>query len=370
MGDQHSDKVYKPTGISNYEISNYGKIRNADGRHLLYRYYQNGYERVSLHCRPKHKSVMIHILIAKAFIPNPDNLPVVDHINSNRSDNRVENLRWSTYSDNAKQGKCSGIKVGVYDNQNKQPENLVREFKNFASVAEQFKIDYQSIFAFEKQNKPLEYQGKLVWLKRLSENAKPRYVDCLEEGVWREIDGFPLYKVNNKGDVANSKTLRLLNPTNDDGYLKVNIVHNNGKYYQKPVHRLVAQQFIPNASPEITTIINHKDGVRSNNHIDNLEWTTYSENTIHSIRQLGKKYKGRPVCQLDTNGVIIARYDSIAEAARKLAASPASICGALKGYRKTSCGFKWQYDDIKERPSKRQKLETSSDDESEKIPSH
>lgn len=65
---------------------------------------------------------------------------------------------------------------------------------------------------------------------------------------------------------------------NNGGYLKINI--GNGK--QKYVHRVVAEAFIPN--PENKPCVNHIDGNKKNNHVDNLEWVTYSENNIHAFR--------------------------------------------------------------------------------------
>ena len=61
---------------------------------------KNGYKRVSLYKNQKMYNKQIHRLVAESFIPNPNNLPQVNHINGNKSDNRVENLEWVTSSQN------------------------------------------------------------------------------------------------------------------------------------------------------------------------------------------------------------------------------------------------------------------------------
>lgn len=83
----------------NYSISSNGDVRNDKTGRILKPYKNNsGYYQVML--GSKTSPVYIHRLVAKAFIPNPDDLPQVDHINGNKLDNRVDNLRWVTVSDN------------------------------------------------------------------------------------------------------------------------------------------------------------------------------------------------------------------------------------------------------------------------------
>ncbi len=93
-----------------YEISNYGRVRSNDmvvngrktnchkinGRILKPYNDKDGYKCVILCVNQKRTNCRVHRLVAMAFIPNPDGLPEIDHINGEKTDNRVENLRWAT----------------------------------------------------------------------------------------------------------------------------------------------------------------------------------------------------------------------------------------------------------------------------------
>lgn len=82
-----------------YLISNLGRIRKGDI--ILNEYDKYGYKIVSVKDKDgKQRSVSVHRLVCEAFIPNPENKPQVDHINTVRNDNRVENLRWVTPLEN------------------------------------------------------------------------------------------------------------------------------------------------------------------------------------------------------------------------------------------------------------------------------
>lgn len=95
--------VYDYTGL--YQVSNLGKVRNSrTGRILKPATNGAGYQDVGLYKDKKEKKFLIHRLVATAFIPNPDNLPVVNHRDENQLNNHVDNLEWCTQKENVNYG--------------------------------------------------------------------------------------------------------------------------------------------------------------------------------------------------------------------------------------------------------------------------
>ena len=94
-----------------YEVSNIGRVRSLNykrtGKEKILKNIEDykGYLEVVLTKNGKRKQFKVHRLVAEAFIPNPENKPCIDHINTIKSDNRVENLRWVTYKENSNNEK-------------------------------------------------------------------------------------------------------------------------------------------------------------------------------------------------------------------------------------------------------------------------
>lgn len=124
--------------------------------------------------------------------------------------------------------------------------------------------------------------------------------------------------------------------TDNKGYKSVVLVKNKVKRTTR-LHRIVALTFIPN--PENKPCVNHKNGIKTDNRVDNLEWVTYSENEIHSIKRLGKKKKkgqDSPLAKLNDETVIkikiqLQKGEKSSNIAKMFNVSPQHICCIKKG---------------------------------------
>mgnify|MGYP000291846112 CR=1 FL=1 len=126
------------------------------------------------------------------------------------------------------------------------------------------------------------------------------------------IPDYPMYDVSSDGEVTNIKTGRILKPDpNRTGYLRVTL-SKEGKTKRFFVHRLVALVHIPN--PRCVEEVNHKNGIKTDNRKDNLEWCSSSENKRHAVENgLGvgsnKNYMSsehaRAICVLLSEGSVM-----------------------------------------------------------------
>ncbi len=163
---------------------------------------------------------------------------------------------------------------------------------------------------------------------------------CSEE--WRDIPGYAgRYQVSRNGKVRNRKKRTLKTAESDRGYTQA-WLSKNGTLKSVGVHRLVASAFIPNHDhlPEV----NHINGVKTDNRVENLEWCTVSHNRLHSSYVLGHdsgKPK-RPVLCLDTR----VEYPSVAEAARAVSGCKQNITQCCQGKRPRYKGLRWSYAEV------------------------
>lgn len=175
--------------------------------------------------------------------------------------------------------------------------------------------------------------------------------------IWADIEGYEgLYQASNLGNIKSLLTSKLLKASvNSSGYLKVEL-HNKGKVKVFYVHRLIASTFIPN--PSNKPQVNHRNGNKLCNSIDNLEWVTASENQIHAINKRLRRpspmfgLKGglsplsKPILQYDKNGILVKKWNSIADVEYTLGFHRSCISNNLIGNTKSSYGYIWKYEEV------------------------
>lgn len=188
-----------------------------------------------------------------------------------------------------------------------------------------------------------------------------------KEEIWKPISGYEgLYEVSSYGRVKSverdfvdsigrkyHKKERILKNQTYRGYLYV-------KLYDGPkrVNRLVAKAFIPNS--ENKPQVNHKNEIKTDNRVENLEWMTVKENTNYGTRterarksldkaarkaigEATRKRLSKPVVQYTKNRELIKVWQSTREAGRQLGISHSDISNVARGTRKSCGGFVWKY---------------------------
>ncbi len=279
-------------GFSKYEASSLGRIRNIKKK-LLIKPIING----AGYCNSaisddnnKTFGVAFHRIIALTFIDNPENKKTVNHENKIRNDNRVENLSWATMSE----------------------------------------------------------QQKHVWMINppiIKQKPKIKNLSDIEGEEWKDIPEYPSYFISNFGRIKysfkkkNTITRITGGDLTADGYKNFTLVNENGKKCFR-VHRLVAETFILN--PLNKPFVNHEDGIKINNHVDNLSWTTPKENSQHA-HDTGLNTGKKEIYQLNEQNEIIQLWNSLTAAANHLKIDKCIISNCLRKRNKTAGGFFWIY---------------------------
>jgi len=167
--------------------------------------------------------------------------------------------------------------------------------------------------------------------------------------VWEDIKRLNgKFKISNKGRIKNKKTNYVLKQNiNKYGYCRVRLSIGKVKVTLM-IHRAVAMAFIPNPNNKKT--VNHINGVKTDNNIDNLEWCSQKENVRHAwdigLATLdGLKI---PVIMYSLDGKELETFESTREAGRKFKIGNSHISACCKGQRKTAGGYKWKYYNKKE----------------------
>lgn len=159
--------------------------------------------------------------------------------------------------------------------------------------------------------------------------------------IFKEIKGYKEYEIGNKGTVLSHKrkpsiTVKL--GLHSQGYNTFTVC-SKSKHKTFFHHRVLAETFIPN--PENKPMVNHKNGIKTDNRLENLEWVTSKENVNHALEtRLNKSEKS--VVQISLDGFILNEYKSHNEASRQTGILQHNITRVVNGVRKKAGGYIWK----------------------------
>lgn len=225
------EKIIIIDGIeTNYTVSEEGIIKNSKTGRVMTVNKGN----VQLRVNGKNCGRSVGKIVAETFLEKPEEDCLVNHKDGDKMNNRVENLEWITNQENGKnvweKRRANGTTSAGQKVVRKKRENIVEINPSFLTENE----------------KQIELDGELI-----------------------------PYSVNKDGQVRNLRTGRFLKGAILHTYQYINFRW-DGKQKNKAVHRLVAEAFLPKV--EGATIVDHIDGDRLNNKVENLRWVTFREN--------------------------------------------------------------------------------------------
>ena len=271
--------------INNYEyyyIDINGNVFNTiTKKYLQGTIGENGYRYYRLSKNGKKKMFYAHRLVAETYLNNPNELPVVNHKDGNKLNNNINNLEWTTYSENTQHWRNS----------------------------------------FDVKHSQMLY-----------------YTEDLPGEEWKK---FGKYLVSSNGRVRNSNRNNLLKPSITCGYYKVRLSE-NGMVQDWMIHKLVYILFTGDNNLN-GYVIDHIDGNKLNNNIKNLRKISQSENTVAALYETKTNSSAKRVAQYNLNGKYIACFPSAREAARSLGLDGSTISKVCRGVNKTHGGFIFKY---------------------------
>lgn len=388
----------KPTEYPGYSVTKDGEIYSDRRDKKLAKTKIAGYYCVNITIGGKCTSKSVHRLVAKAFLKNPGNLPTVNHKDGNGLNNHADNLEWMSHKDQTKhaydnnlitltkRGVCqytidykyidtfeslkeAAINTGIerrligancsgktfsaggfrwkYED---DPEDFVKP-KGAIHPVEQIDLKTGDVIAvFNSINEASKVTGaSLTHIGSVCRGKRNKcggyrwrfVVQVVKKEIpvykgWKSSPDYPNYRVSPKGQIWSIKAKKIMKLTPfKDGYCYIKIGGKN-----KSVHRLVAVLYISN--PRNLPVVNHKDGNKSNNCVENLEWTTRKNNSLHAHQTGLVKTREKEVRQLTSKGKLVKIHQSVKEAATEMDVGVGAIYAACSGRIKLCRGYRFE----------------------------
>ena len=322
-------------GLGKYDISNYGHVRNPVSKKCLKGSGEKSetYIRHTLITDDNTKfHTTAHHLTAMLFIPNPENKPMPDHINRIKTDNRCLNLRWSTsieQNNNRRKAQYrESYAVYQYDLEN----NLVNKWNSANEAASE-------TGGYNKSIRHACCRGTVYMNHRWFYDYM---VEVDEDEEWRllDLEEYEPFEISSKGRIRKS------NGEIHDGHkeAKCRIVNIRNlitqKYDRHSMHNLVADAFLGKRGG---LVVNHKNGNKHDNRVENLELVTRQELMLHA-HEIGLFKTRKAVRQIDPDtDEIVAEYKSMSEASQRTGVHSHCISRVCKGLAPLGGGFKWEF---------------------------
>ncbi len=272
-------------GYSKYEISNIGRLKTIKTGYITVGSLNKcGFLLLNIrHDDGKKKKPNMHLLVARAFLGNPPySESNVVHMDGNKQNNKVSNLKWYTKN------------------------TVLAKYNKFG-------------------------------------NNTPQ-VPIIDNLIWKSIANlnYPNYAVSNTGLVINLTT-GYLTPGSIrlDGYQMIKLVDNKGTQQPELIHRIIAKAFLGIPDDKLELTVDHIDRNKSNNHISNLRWATKSEQRINQIRPTFKR-SNKPITQILPNGQQLFTWFNLGDASTALNINIVKLREACRNNSFID-GFYWKY---------------------------
>lgn len=334
-------------GYANHEVSKDDYFRTTETNYITRGSLKDD-EGYRLHVRStvdgKKHSPYIYQIMAIVFLgPPPTPQHTVDHLDRKRWNNVLSNLAWATKSEQSTNQhkpkffkKCKPVTAYCV--------TTGREIASFSAITQFFECPRMNPTKIPYSKNNAGYVRTACKMGYIAHGYRWAYcMNSLPGEIWKDLQlaNNITIKVSNKGRMMNLKNIITTGTLNSHGYKYVNIDNKH-----RSIHRLVMEAFF---GPDKMRVVNHKDGDKSNNKLENLEYLTVLENNIHAIETGLKKiylngHKSKKVQQIDLKTKeVIAEFVSGAEAGRAVGIHGNAITGVCNGICHTSAGFGWRW---------------------------
>ena len=297
------------SGYSNYYITENGDVYSTHYNRFLEISERTEYPKVYLtDDNKKRRTLLVHKLVALTYLPNPNNLAQINHIDGDKYNPKLSNLEWISASDNIKHSIDSGLRkiTGTPVIQSRKDGMFVARYETLKEAAKSVGIRDPKQISEACRGIRKDYKG-YIWQFETEEEIIANLPDgCVE------IPDFSNYYAHRDGSIYSikSNTIKKLKAVrHGSDYLRVHLGKTN-----KYVHQLIAITFVSKPESKEKLYVNHIDGNKANPCADNLEWVTHTQNVQHAHNS-GLNSTSTPIFEYTPGCKLVIPYDSVAEAA-------------------------------------------------------